>query len=892
MTTIKNLWKLRHSTLTNNIIVLLFFFGITPLAILFLVFQHVFVSHQQANISTLQQTNAVWLAENVSGYVDKSYDQVKTLGEMLGGEESSEKIAEKQKEFLTQHSSFEQIAVLDTQGCEIARMARNYTYLPSELHDRNSDSFTQKALDGEKAAIVLDFHPGSSTPMIKFISPIRDSANHLIGWLEAEMNLNFFWKLTSKTSLNGNHSVFIIDLEKRCLMAKTFFLSLSSNIIDRLPILGALADGTTGVWEYIGFQDQKVIGASAIIPATGWGVIVEVPVAIAYGPLFRIVIIFLGLFAITLIAAVVRGLIFSQHRIIGPVRALQQEIEGLSQGIFPEVLNVTGNDELGQLSKAFDQMVEHLKKTMVSKNLLSREITERKQVEEVLRRREATLRSIFLTVPLGIGSLHDWVLAGGNDFFYKMTGYSKEKIRNGDFGNLFDQQTDYDIVRKQVCRTLESEETAVIETRWRRQDGQVREIFLKFAATDKPGSEADLVFAAMDISDLRKMEQERLRIDKLESLGILAGGIAHDFNNILTIILGNIELVGLEMRNPDKNLERLLEAEQACQRAQHLAKQLLTFAKGGLPIKKPIIVADLLQDVVPLALSGSNSAVEMLVDENVWPIEIDEDQIHQVINNILINADQAMPDGGLVTIKVQNLHITSILGLPLPDGNYVRFSIIDEGIGISPKNLDKIFDPYYTTKQFGNGLGLTTAFSIIKNHQGYITIESEPGQGTTFHLYLPAAKTATQKSSAKVSTMPIRGQGRILVMDDEASIREVLGHMLHKLGYEAVSVKDGLEALKAYKLALQKKEYFDAVILDLTIPNGLGGKETLDLLLELDRHIQAVLSSGYGDDPIMANYQQYGFKSVIAKPYKISELGLVLHTVLSQKKTCRATFKN
>ncbi len=892
MATIKNLWKLRHSTLTNNIVILLFVFGITPLAILFLVFQHVFISNQQAKISVLQRSNAVWLAENVSGYIDKSYDQVKILGEMLAAEESSEQIAEKQKEFLTQHPSFEQIAVLDLQGSEIARMLRNYTYLPSELGDRSSDSFIQQALAGEKAAIALDFHPGRSTSMIKFISPIKNSKNHLIGWLEAKMNLDFFWKLSAKTSLNDNNSVFIIDLEKHCLVAKNFSLSLSLKNVDNLPILRALADGTTGAWEYVGFQDQKVIGASAIIPATGWGVIVEVPVAIAYGPLYRIVTFFLGLFAITLVAAVIRGLIFSQHHIIGPVKTLQQEIESLSQGIFPEVLNVTGDDELGQLSKAFDLMVAHLKKTMVSKDLLSREIIERKQVEEVLRLREATLKSIFLTVPLGIGSLHDWVLAGGNDFFYKMTGYSKEKIRGGDFGNLFDQQTDYDTVRKQVRQTLDSEETAVIETRWRRQDGQVREIFLKFAAPDKNSSEADLVFAAMDISDLRKMEQERLRIDKLESLGILAGGIAHDFNNILTIILGNIELVGLEMRNPDKNLERLQEAEQACQRAQHLAKQLLTFAKGGFPVKKPFIVGDLLQDVVPLALSGSNSAVEILIDENVWPVEIDEDQIHQVINNILINADQAMPDGGLVTIKVQNLHITSTLGLPLPEGNYVRFSFIDEGIGISHKNLDKIFDPYYTTKQFGNGLGLTTVFSIIKNHQGHITVESEPGKGTSFHLYLPAAKTAVQKSSTKISTMPIRGQGRILVMDDEASIREVLSHMLHKLGYEAVCAKDGLQALKAYKLALQKNEYFDAVILDLTIPNGLGGKETLDLLLQLDPHIQAVVSSGYGDDPIMANYQKFGFKNVIAKPYKISELSLVLHTVLSQRKTWRATFKN
>jgi signal transduction histidine kinase/ActR/RegA family two-component response regulator len=423
-----------------------------------------------------------------------------------------------------------------------------------------------------------------------------------------------------------------------------------------------------------------------------------------------------------------------------------------------------------------------------------------------------------------------------------------------------------------------------MEAQWRRRDGQVREIFLKFAASDQNDLEKDLVFAAMDISDLRKMEQERLRIDKLESLGIMAGGIAHDFNNILTIILGNIELVVLEIKKSDKSLDLLLEAEQACQRAQHLAKQLLTFAKGGMPIKRPVHVSKVLQDVVPLALSGSNSAVEILIEEDVWPVEIDEDQIHQVINNILINADQAMPDGGLITVKAKNLFLTAT-DVPLPEGNYVRFSFIDEGIGISQKDLGKIFDPYFTTKQFGNGLGLTAAFSIVKNHRGHISVDSDIGQGSSFHLYLPAAKNAPQSISSKVKTMPIRGQGRILVMDDEASIRTVLGHMLNKLGYEAVCVANGEHALQTYQNARKNKELFDAIILDLTIPGGLGGKETLELLLELDPQIKAIVSSGYGDDPIMANYEKFGFKSVIAKPYKISELSVVLHDVLSKKKS-------
>ncbi len=892
MTGLKNLWKLRHSELTNNIVVLLFVFGITPLAILFFVFQHVFVSHEKEGIAKLQQQNAVRVAENISGYINQSLNQAKVFSEMLGGGFSSQNLFSKLDEFLVQHPEYDQVTVLNDQGREISKAAQDYTYRIFELEDRGADPSIQTALRGKILNRPVELPPGNRIPELSFIFPLADFRDRIIGVLEAKMNIIQLWRLISKTNLGDNRYIYIIDPEGRLIAGKDISPLPTTEDRRNLPIIKALANGNTGVWEYRGLYNQQVIGASALVPATGWGVIVEEPLSAAYGPLRRIATFFLGLYAFTLITAVIRGLIFSQHRIIGPVKALQQEVATLSQGVFPQGLNVTGSDELGQLSRAFDQMVQHLKKTMVSRDFLAREVAERKLTEEALRTREATLRSIFLTVPLGIGSLHQWLLVGGNDFFYKITGYPEEEIRGSNLSKLFFHQTEYSKMVEQLRQSLGNEETAAVETQWCRRDGQVRDIFLKFAAIDKNDVETDLVFAAMDISDLRKMEQERLRIDKLESLGILAGGIAHDFNNILTIILGNIELVGLEIKKQDKSLDRLLEAEQACQRAQHLAKQLLTFAKGGMPIKNTVIVTELLQDVVPLALSGSNSAAEIIADENVWPIEIDEDQIHQVINNILINADQAMPNGGLVTIKVKNLLLTPASGLPLPDGKYVRFSFIDQGIGISQKDLDKIFDPYFTTKPFGNGLGLTAAFSIIKNHQGHITVDSRVGQGTSFHLYLPAAKTPGNPSTAKISTMPLRGQGRILVMDDEGSIREVLGHMLRKLGYEAVCVREGGQVLEAYQQARKNNKPFDAIILDLTIPGGLGGKETLEFLLQLDPQVQAIVSSGYGDDPIMANYEKFGFTSVIAKPYKISELSLVLHNVLSNKKKLRNRIKS
>jgi PAS domain S-box-containing protein len=884
MTSLKDLWKSRHSTLTNNIVVLLLVFGITPLAIIFLVFQYVFIAHDKESIENLQRENALRVAGNISLYVNQSSARVKILSEMFNGDLSYQNLFWRLDEFLIQHPEYNKVSVLNIQGREICKARQDHKNQAFTLEDRGAEASIQQALFGGSLISPAELPAHSQVPTVSFILPIKDVRAGIIGVLEARMNLLPLRSMIAKPNIGGDCYAYIIGTDGRLIVDPDFSSLTINQDLSRLPIIEAFRAGMTGVWEYLSLQNQQVVGASAVVPATGWGVVVEKSSSAAYGQVYRVTTFFLGLYALTLVAASIRGLIFSQHHIIGPVKALQQEIESLSRGVFPQGLNLTGNDEIGQLSRAFNQMVQHLKQTMVSRDLLAREVGERKLVEEALRRREATLRSIFLTVPLGIGSLHQWILVGGNDFFYKMIGFSQDVIRGRNLSQLFEDPSDYPKMMEQLRQTLNHEETAVIETRWRRRDGQVRDMLLKFAPIDRDNLEMDLVFAAMDMSNLRKMELERLRMDKLESLGILAGGIAHDFNNILTIILGNIELVGLELKKQDKNLDRLLEAEQACQRAQHLARQLLTFARGGMPVKKPVNVGELLQDVVTLALSGSHSAVEIFLDDTVWPVEIDEDQIHQVINNILINADQAMPNGGRITIKVENLVVSPAGDIPLPEGSYVKFSFIDQGLGINEKDLAKIFDPYFTTKKFGNGLGLTAAFSIVKNHQGYLTVDSQVGLGTSFHLFLPAAKTAAQPSRAKVSTMPLRGQGRILLMDDEASIRAVLGHMLQKLGYEAVCVRDGEEVLEAYRNALKTYQKFDAVILDLTIPGGLGGKETMELLLQLDPYVQAIVSSGYGDDPIMANYKESGFNSVIAKPYKISELSQVLNNLLSKKK--------
>ncbi|MFW5792088.1 MAG: hybrid sensor histidine kinase/response regulator, partial [Desulfohalobiaceae bacterium] len=390
------------------------------------------------------------------------------------------------------------------------------------------------------------------------------------------------------------------------------------------------------------------------------------------------------------------------------------------------------------------------------------------------------------------------------------------------------------------------------------------------------------VLVFRDVSERRQQEIARLRSEKLESLGVLAGGIAHDFNNILTAILNNIILARLDSSNPEGVRGKLTEAEQATLRAKQLTQQLLTFSKGGVPVRESTSIGELIIDSATFSLRGSNVRCTFSIQEGLWPADVDCGQIVQVVDNLVINADQAMPDGGEIHIRVENLEVADGSGLPLFPGRYVQISVIDHGVGIPENLLQQIFDPYFTTKDTGNGLGLATAYSIVKNHGGHVEVDSKPGAGSTFRIQLPAACAAPEQRATE-SQAPLTGQGKILVMDDEPSVRDILKETLDYLGYQPDFAPDGQQAIDLYTRHLQEGRPFDAVIMDLTIPGGMGGKEAIQELLRIDPDVRAIVSSGYSQDPVMAHYERHGFKNVLMKPYTVDEVGRKLHAVLGTK---------
>jgi PAS domain S-box-containing protein len=388
-----------------------------------------------------------------------------------------------------------------------------------------------------------------------------------------------------------------------------------------------------------------------------------------------------------------------------------------------------------------------------------------------------------------------------------------------------------------------------------------------------------------DLEEKQTLEMQLIRAQKMEAIGTLAGGIAHDFNNLMSGLFGYID-IALEYAqnvNESSKIKYCLEKSMSVfQRAKALTAQLLTFSKGEAPVKKTVSLAPLLKDTASFALSGANVNAVFNIPEDLWFCDVDEHQINQVIDNLVINARQAMPTGGTITISAENVYESVMVAPTLPSGHYVRISIKDQGCGIPSKYLPRLFEPFFTTKQTGSGLGLATSYSIISKHDGLISVESVPGKGSNFLIFLPASKSRLIENDPENNGVYNKGSGKILIMDDEPHICEVASMMMKNMGYTVTTASNGIETVDIFRKACESSSSFDLVVLDLTVPGGLGGKEVLRKILDIDPKARVVASSGYSDDPIMANPAAFGFAGKISKPYTRMELAKVLNKVINQ----------
>ncbi|HYD83524.1 MAG TPA: ATP-binding protein, partial [Opitutus sp.] len=397
------------------------------------------------------------------------------------------------------------------------------------------------------------------------------------------------------------------------------------------------------------------------------------------------------------------------------------------------------------------------------------------------------------------------------------------------------------------------------------------------------------VLVFRDVTEHDRLEQELVRATKLESVGILAGGIAHDFNNILTAIMGNVALAALDVDPASDAGRSLNEAEKATLRARDLTQQLLTFAKGGEPVRAAVQLDGIVREMTTFTLHGSRVRADYDFAPDLWPADADKGQIGRVVQNLVLNAVQAMPEGGTVKIALRNVQIDGLSRLALAPGNYVQIAIADTGIGIKPEHLSRIFDPYFTTKQMGSGLGLAAVYSIVHKHRGTIDVDSQLGRGTTFNIWLPASFDAVMVNGGeKRGGAAVTLKGRLLFMDDEDSIRQMAVILLRRFGFEVACATDGAQAVRMYQEAQDGGEPFTLVMMDLTVPGGMGGREAIAQLRRIDPKVRAIVSSGYSSDPVLANYREHGFCGVAAKPYEMSDLARVLREALAGDEADRA----
>src|SRR3954468_18995890 len=526
-----------------------------------------------------------------------------------------------------------------------------------------------------------------------------------------------------------------------------------------------------------------------------------------------------------------------------------------------QALEASAND---YLTKPLDVGLLNVRISVAERQI--RELTERNQARAALQESARTMTNILEKTTDGFFAVDsDWNFTYVNAEAENMLGQKREAL---------------------LGRRIWDQFPALVGSIFQRNYEKVmaEKVAIEFEASDPTGktwynvhayrSNGGISVFFRDISERKKSETERLTTSKLESLGTLAGGIAHDLNNILTVISGNIGLAQIEAPADSGSLLGFLsKAGQAAQHAAHLSSQLLTFSKGGAPLKKVVSIGELLEHSAEFALYGSNLRTDFDIAVDLWRAEVDAGQIEQVVNALMLNAREAMPQGGTVRVRARNVVFEENTNAPLPAGRYIKVTVSDRGSGVPKELRTKIFDPYFTTKPSGTGLGLAISYSIVKKHGGLLQLENS-AEGATFSFYLRASEgIAGSTPDPRISGGPFQyNHQRVLVMDDEAAIRELTSQLLGTLGYEVTAVPDGLEAVRLYERALRKGEHFQAVILDATVRGGMGGVATIERLRSMDPKVNAIICSGYSDEAALSEFLAFGFRGALPKPFTRSEL--------------------
>ncbi|MCX5826447.1 MAG: cache domain-containing protein [Deltaproteobacteria bacterium] len=842
------------------------------------------------NTHRLQEKTAEKTALIISDYVQNAVESLRLFEAVqpLVSLPPDRQKAALEKLFIGSRSLFSQITYLNQDGAEKARISRFHTFLPGELKNRAADPVFQTTLSGQTFIGPVHISPESGLLSIQIAIPVR--AEKPAGVLEAEVNVTRLWQEIAKIQVGKTGYSYLVDKAGRFIAYQELATILQKHGQD-MKAMKPVADfmaATPGalrrIHEYTGLTGERVIGLYEPIQGTNWAVVVELPTREAYVIRNRMTWYLAWLLCLATLIAGGIGLVVSRF-LVQPLRALTLTVQSIGKGnLNTEVVEVRRRDEVGVLAGAFNQMQEELRTLYRG---LQHQVAELTKVEEELRASEELYTKLIATIPdIVVRTDMNGQVLFVNDYALKISKYAKEEIIDRNMIEFIAPEDQEQAINNTVLmleRRLGPQEYHMVMKDGRKLLFEINSDVLR----NEDGSPYGLVHVCRDITERKQAAEERRHLEsqllqskKLESIGTLAGGIAHDFNNILMGIQGyaSLMLMGIDKSHP--HYEKLRAIEKQVQSGAELTRQLLGIARGG---RYEVKSTDLNELIGNTASMFGRTKKEISIHEKyadpLWPVEVDRGQIGQVFLNLFVNAWQAMPTGGDLFLETVNvfLEAADVTPYETKPGSYVKASVTDKGVGMDEKTCQRIFDPFFTTKEMGRGtgLGLASAYGIIKGHSGFITVESEKGQGTSFHIHLPASqKSVIQEDSPSGEIKP--GRGTILIVDDERTITEVTGEMLEGLGYQVLIAYSGQEALDIYG---KNQEQIDLVILDMIMP-GMGGGETFERMKSINPNVRVILSSGYSIDGQAEGIMERGVQSFLQKPFKMNDLSQKIREVL------------
>ena len=885
--------------LARNIVSLLFMFGIIPLGVLTLIFFSFYFKGQKSGITNVQKEIAERLSSGISAYLEKTVEEIRLFTHFSDLEiQDKSGLKDLAYQFLDQGLEYETITIADLEGREICKVSRHYTFRPHELGSVALDKSFRAAVEGKTHISQIEISKFSKLPQVRIAVPMIDVREKIRGVLDVSVNVAKMWELISKYRIGGNRYAYIVDPKGALIAYQDISSVLKKTDLKHIQGVKEFLEGKIGVFEYEGLNNDSVIGANAIIPLTGWGIIVEQPVKAAYRDLYVLSSVFLCIFLLTVAFAIFLGLRFSVRNIIGPVRSLQREAQAIAKGEFGQVIEMDRPDELGDLSKSFDKMVKDLQETTVSRDLLIKQIKERECTEKALRESEKRFRDISY-------SMADWIWEIDNNGRYTFTSGSVKEILGYDPEELIGK-TPFELMPEdeakrigEVFKRIVSEKRPIIDLEnWnlKKKGKKICLLTNGVPLLDESGGLIGYRGVDKDITENKRIAEERVMLEaqlqkaqKMKAIGTLAGGVAHDLNNILSGIVSYPELILIDLPEDSPLRKSILTIKNSGERAAVIVQDLLTLARRGVTISEVLnlnnIVSEQLKSPEFEKLKSFNPDVQVDThfEKDLLNIKGSTAHLSKSVMNLVSNAAEAMPDGGKILISTENRYIDrAIRGYDhVEEGDYVIVKISDTGIGISKDDMEKIFEPFYTKKvmgRSGTGLGMAVVWGTVKDHKGYIDIESTEGKGTTFTLYFPVTREeiVTDKSMLAIENYLGKGES-ILVVDDVEEQRELAFEMLNKLRYAVNTVSSGEEAVD-----YMKDNSADILVLDMIMPPGIDGLETYKRILEFHPGQKAIIASGFSETARVKEAQRLGAGKYIKKPYTLEKIGLAVREELEK----------